>query len=297
MANGKVLVLLISEKQEFQQVQAEDARAAGRRVGLEVEIQHADHDPRTQLRQISEAVGAPAHRRPVGIVVEPASSVGLESAARTAAGAGVGWVLLGDRAPVLERVRQEFPDRLVASVGTDNDGVGRIQAALFRALLPGGGGILYVEGPSVSGPAVHRRDATMKGLEGSKIEVLKVLSGDWTGASAEKAATLWLKLWAKRKPDLVGAQNDEMALGVRKAILALQPGWKDVRYVGVDGLPEGGQRMVREGVLAATVITPSPTGKGVELVAASLRGEKVPPFALMPPQPFPTPEELARGRA
>ncbi len=297
MASGKVLVLLISEKQEFQQLQAEDARAAGRRVGLEVEVLYADKDPRVQLRQIAEATGAPEPSRPAGIVVEPASSVGLENAARTAAQAGVGWVLLGDRPPAIERVQKEFPDRLVACVGTDNDGVGRIQAALVRAILPGGGGVLYVEGPSVSGPAVHRREATTKGLEGTRIEILKVLSGDWTEASAEKAATLWLKLWAKKKPDLVGAQNDEMAVGVRKAVLALQPTWKDVPYVGVDGLPNGGQRLVREGVLAATVITPSPTGRGVELVAAALRGDKVPPFALMPPQPFPAPEELARRRS
>lgn len=296
MANGKVLVLLISEKQEFQQLQAEDARAAGRRLGFEVEVLYAEHDPKAQLRQIQEAVGAPPHRRPAGIVVEPASTVGLESSARSAAQVGVGWVLLGDRQPVLDRVRHEFPDRLIASVGTDNDGVGHIQAALFRALLPAGGGILYVEGPSFSGAAVHRREATQKDLAGTRIEILKVLSGDWTEASAEKAATVWLKLWAKKKPDLVGAQNDEMALGVRKAVQAVQPGWKDVLYVGVDGLPQGGQRLVREGVLAATVITPSPTGKGVELIAASMRGETVPPFSLMPPQPFPAPGDLQRRK-
>jgi ABC-type sugar transport system substrate-binding protein len=297
MANRKVLVLIISEEQEFQRLQAEDARAAGRRTGLEVEVLYAEHDPANQLRQIQAALGLAAHLRPAGIVVEPAASVGLDSAARSAAEAGVGWVLLGDRAPALERMRHEFPDRLIASIGTDNDGAGRIQAALFRALLPGGGGILYVEGPSFSAAAMHRREATQKALAGSRIEILKVLTGDWTAASGEKAATVWLKLWAKKRPDLVGAQNDEMALGVRKAMLALQPGWKDVPLVGIDGLPQGGQRLVREGVLAATVITPSPTGKAVEMIAAGLRGEKVPPFSLMPAQPFPAPEELLRPKS
>ncbi len=295
MAHEKVLVLLISERQEFQRLQAEDARAAGKRTGLEVEVRHAEHDPANQLRQIHEAIRAPAHRRPAGLVVEPAASVGLEAAARAAAQAGVRWVLLGDRAPTLERVRLEFPDRLVVSVGTDNDGVGRIQAALFRALLPEGGGLLYVEGPSFSAAAMHRRDATQKALVGSRIEILRSLSGDWTEGSAERAATVWLKLWArKQRPDLVGAQNDEMAMGARKAVLAVQPGWKDLPFVGVDGLPEGGQRMVREGLLAATIITPPPTGRAVELIAAALRGEQVPPFSLMPPRPHPAPEDLLR---
>jgi ABC-type sugar transport system substrate-binding protein len=298
MAHEKVLVLLISEKQEFQRLQAEDARAAGRRTGLDVEVRHAEHDPANQLRQIHEALRAPVHRRPAGVVVESAASVGLEAAARAAAQAGVRWVLLGDRAPTLERVRQEFPDKLVVSVGTDNDGVGRIQADLFHALLPEGGGLLYVEGPSFSAAVMHRRETTQKALAGSRIEILKSLSGDWTEASAERAATVWLKLWArKQRPDLVGAQNDEMAMGVRKAVLAVQPGWKDIPFVGADGLPEGGQRMVREGLLAATVITPPPTGRAVELIAAALRGEQVPPFSLMPPRPHPALEALQRRPA
>ncbi len=293
MAHEKVLVLLISEKQEFQRLQAEEARAAGRRTGLEVEVRHAEHDPANQLRQIHETIRAPAHRRPAALVVEPAATVGLDAAARAAAQAGVGWVLLGDRAPALERVRQEFPQRLVASVGTDNDEVGRIQAALFRALLPAGGGLLYVEGPSFSAAAMHRREATQKALAGSRIEILKSLSGDWTQTSAEKAATVWLKHWARsRRPDLVGAQNDEMALGVRNAVLAVQPGWKDVPFVGVDGLPGGGQRLVREGILAATVVTPAPTGRAIELIAAALRGDPVPPFTLMPPRAHPPAQEL-----
>jgi ABC-type sugar transport system substrate-binding protein len=295
MAQPKVLVLLISEKQEFQRLQAEDARAAARRLGLELEIQHAEHDPATQLRQIHEVLRLPPGRRPAGIVVEPAAAVGLDAAARAAAQAGVAWAVLGDRAPAMERVREEFPGKLVLTVGTDNDGVGRIQASLFRALLPGGGGMLYVEGPSFSAAAMHRREATRQALQGSRIEVLKALSGDWTEVSAERAATVWLKLWSKStRPVLVGAQNDEMAMGVRKAMLAVQPGWKDLPFVGVDGLPGGGQRMVREGLLAATVITPPPTGRAVELVAAGLRGEQVPPFTLMPPQPFPSIDELLR---
>lgn len=289
----KVLVALISEGQEFQKLQADDARLAGKRAGLEIEVRHAGHDPAVQLRQVNEALDAPEPQRPVGIIVEPAAAVGLDAAARRAAEAGVGWVLLGDRDLSLKSIRKQFPGRLLVQVATDNDGIGKLQAQLFRALLPRGGSLLCVEGPSFSAAALHRREGMHKALTGSGIEVLKELSGDWTQASAEKAVTIWVKLWSRgRRPDVVGAQNDEMAMGARKALMALRPDWKDVRFVGVDGLPEGGQRMVREGQLVATVITPPPTGRGVELIAAALRGEEVPEVTLMPPQPFPPPGEL-----
>ena len=291
--NAKIVVSLLTEKQEFQRVQAEEARAAAARAGLDAEIVWAENNPVVQVQHIYQVVNAPAGTRPVAMVVQPAAAAGLETAARAAVQAGIGWVLLGDRDAMLDPLRREFPGKLVASVATDNQEIGRLQARLFRALLPRGGTLVYVEGPSFGVAALHRRKRMQEGLAGSGIETAKVLSGDWTGASAERAATLWLRLALQvPRPDLVGSQNDEMALGVRKAISALRPEWTDVAYTGVDGLPGGGQRMVREKTLNATIITPPPTGLAVELVARALRGETVPPSTLMPPRIFPAPEEL-----
>lgn len=289
----KVVVSLLTDKQEYQRLQAEDARAAGVRNGLEVEILWADGNPVAQLQQVFQRVNAPAGSRPAAILVEPAAAAGLEGAGRAAAAAGVGWVLLNDLALMLEPLQREFPDKLVACVGTDNAEVGRLQARLFRALLPGGGHMVYVEGPSFGAAAIHRRKMMQEGLAGSRIEIAKVLTGDWTAGSAERAATFWLKLAARaQKPDLVGSQNDEMVLGVQKAFSTLHPEWTGIRYTGVDGLPEGGQRLVREKRLVATIVTPSPAGAAVELVARSLRGEKVPLSTLIPPHVYPPLEEL-----
>jgi ABC-type sugar transport system substrate-binding protein len=290
---GKVIVSLLSEKQEFQRLQAEDARAAGVRTGLEVEIVYADNDPAVQLHQVFQAVSAPAGKRPAAIVLEPAAAAGLDGAARASVEAGIGWVLLGDRPQLLEPLQKEFPGKLILAVSTDNAEVGRIQARIFRALLPRGGNIVYVEGPSFQAAAIHRRNHVQSGLPGSSIEIVKLLSGDWTADSAERAASIWLKLAGKSaRPALIGSQNDEMGLGVRKAIAALRPEWSSIPVTGVDGLPEGGQRLVREKVLAATIITPSPAGPAVELVARSLRGERIPPLTLMPPRAYPPVEDL-----
>lgn len=296
--NAKVIVSLLTEKQEFQRLQAEDARATAARIGLDVQILWTESNPTAQVQQIYEAVNAPAGARPAAIVVQPAAAAGLEAAARAAVAAGVGWVLLGERTAILDSLRREFPGKLIASVGTDNDEIGRLQARLFRALLPGGGRLVYVEGPGLGAAAIHRRKRMQEGLAASKIETAKVLSGDWTAASAERAATVWLKLAPRaERPDLVGSQNDEMAVGVRKALSTLHPEWTGIAYTGVDGLPGGGQRMVREKLLTATIITPPPTGPSLELVARALRGEEVPPFTLMPPSIFPPLEELSGAKA
>jgi ABC-type sugar transport system substrate-binding protein len=284
MASRKVIVSLVTEHQEYQQLLAAEARAAGALHGLEVEVLWAGNDPLAQVRQVTAAVSVPAADRPAAIVMQPAAAVGLDGVGRSVHQAGVGWVTLGDRAPAVEALRAEFPGLVVATVGTDNDGVGRLQARCFRALLPRGGRVVYVEGPSVNPAVIHRRKSMMDGLLGSSIELVKTLAGDWTAASAERAAQFWLRLGGKaERPDLVGAQNDEMALGVRKAFLELRPEWKGVRFTGVDGTPEGGQRLVEERVLAATVITPPPTGAAMDLVAHALHGEATPPFTLLPP--------------
>ncbi len=291
--NAKVLLSLLTEKQEFQRLQAEDARAAAARAGLALEIHGAENDPAAQLQRITQAVNAPLASRPAAVIAQPAAAAGLEGIGRTAVQAGIGWVLLGDRAALLAPLQREFPGRLVAAVGTDNDEIGRLQARLFRALLPGGGTMVYVEGPSFGAAAIHRRKMMLDGLVGSGIDTVKVLSGDWTASSAERAATFWLKLAARiERPDLVGSQNDEMAVGVRNALATFRPEWKGIAFTGVDGLPDGGQRLVRERVLVATIVTPSPTGPSVELVARALRGEKVAPLTLMPPRVLPPLEEL-----
>src|SRR5512147_2665207 len=78
--NAKVIVSLLTEKQEFQRLQAEDARATAARIGLDVQILWTESNPTAQVQQIYEAVNAPAGARPAAIVVQPAAAAGLEAA-------------------------------------------------------------------------------------------------------------------------------------------------------------------------------------------------------------------------
>ena len=278
-------------------MQADDGRAAAQRSGLEAEVVFCSNNPATQHRQILTALQLPEGRRPVAVILQPSAVVGFDALARSAVEAGVGWIVL-DAAPYLDGLRREFPGKALALVAADNREMGRLMGKLIRTLLPRGGRAVHLEGPSLISTVVHRRSGMLEGLDGSGVEITKTLAGDWSEASGEKAITFWLKLGSrKERPDLVVAQNDSMAAGAHRAVHALRPEWGEIAFTGYDGLPNGGQRLVREGVLAGTVVQPTTLPTCVELVARSLRGEQVPPATLLAPRTYPSLEEVAlRGR-
>lgn len=287
----RVLVSLFDESQEYQKLQGEAARAVAARFGVEVEVLYGNRDPATQARQIEQALLLPEERRPAAVIVQPMSVAVLEPTARGALQAGVGWVSL-DPAVYLESLQRANPGKLVAVLTADGRAMGSLQARIFCALLPRGGSVVCVEGPPLAPAVIDRREGMMEGLRGSGVRVTKTLHGDWSEASGARAAELWLRLGRVPRPELIGAQNDAMALGVRKAIETWKTEWLDVPITGCDGLPEGGQRMVREGILAATVVQPITAAPAVELVARALRGERVEPTTRLAPRAFPSVEEL-----
>jgi ABC-type sugar transport system substrate-binding protein len=288
-----VVVGLLSNQQDFQLLQARDAEAAGARHGLDVEVVYADMNPLEQIHQLFKFIHAPAEERPAAIVVETVVGEGLERVARNAVQAGIGWVLLNRKVPYLNELRERHPGVTIAAVGTDQLAVGHIQGRQFRALLPAGGNVLYIQGPADTSVAQERLRGAEEAIAGSKIE-LHVVSGQWTEASGEKAVRGWLRLKTSDilPPDLVGSQNDAMAVGARRAIEALAPEQAGVPFTGCDGLPEGGQRMVREGVLKATIVAPSNAGPAVDLVASALRGEPVRLEVTLEPVSYPGEGEL-----
>ena len=273
----RVLASFLSRDQEFQVLQAEDARRAASRHGLELEVLFADNNAIEQIQQLFRFIYLPQAERPAAIVVETVTGEGLERVARNAAQAGIGWILLNRRVTYIEELRGRFPSLPISSVGTDQIEVGRLQGRQFRTLLPTGGSVLYIQGPPDTSAAQERLSGMQESLQGSALEV-RVASGQWTEASGEKVVQSFLRLKTNERfrAQVVGCQNDAMAVGARKAAAALsddergaiRPG---AVYTGCDGLLEGGQRLVREGVLAATVVTPSNAGPAIDLVAEALR--------------------------
>jgi len=102
--------------------------------------------------------------------------------------------------------------------------------------------------------------------------------------------------------DLIGAQDDSMALGARKAFQEITNESDRERllklpFAGCDGLPKTGQSWVRSGLLSATIFVPPNTGQAMEMFADSIRHGKQPPErALTMPVSIPPLESLGRPK-
>jgi ABC-type sugar transport system substrate-binding protein len=294
------VVALLDENQEFQRLQAEDARGRAAEWGVSVEVVFAENSAIFQIQQLFKVIQVPPEERPLAILVETVAGGGLERVARAAVRAGIGWVLLNRRVSYIASLKAENPRLPIMSVSTDQLEVGRIQGRQIKALLPAGRGeVIYIQGPSDTSAAQERLSGARAALEGTGL-ALKVVDGHWTEASGEQAIESWLRLKRFEKEvqiDVVACQNDAMAVGARRALTLAGPDLSRVPLTGVDGLEDSGQRLVRTGQLTATVIVPSNTGPAIKIVANALRsGSAVEEEVLLPPVSYPDiPQLTPRG--
>lgn len=275
MKKLRFLVSLITKNNDFQIQQAATADAAARELEIDLEIVYADGDTITQSTQILKTIQAHHALRPNGIIVEPAGGTGLPQVAKAAIEAGVAWGLLNRDAGYISELRRssKIPSFLVTS---DHAEIGRIQARQLGALLPEGGAILHILGPTES-MTVKDRKAGFDAVCPKNFRAT-LLRGKWTEESGYRGVATWLKLGGSSKAGIVAiaAQNDAMAIGARKAFQELtneqeRAKWMSLPFLGCDGLPKTGQSWVRSGQLTATIVTPPMAGQAVQLMANALR--------------------------
>ncbi len=275
-------------------MQAADAATAAKRHGLQLEFFYAENNAVLQVQQLFRAIHRGPEERPTAIVVQTVPGEGLERVARAAVKAGVGWILISRKVPYLEELRREAPALPISTVGVDHLEVGRIQGRQFRTLMPKGGRVLYVQGPPDTSAAQERLQGLQSVSAGAPL-TLSIVNGLWTEESGEAAVASYLRLKAGQvMPEIVGCQNDAMAVGAQRALTAFDPATLGrLPITGVDGLPEGGCRLVDRGQLAATVITPTGCGRAIDLLVDSLkRSRPMPPELLLPVASYPPEAEL-----
>ncbi len=299
MKKLRFLVSLITKSNDFQLEQAASAEAAARELGIELAIVYAEGDTITQSTQILKAIQSHPTTRPDGIIVEPAGGTGLPQVAKAAVEVGIAWGLVNREAEYILELRRtaKTPMFLVTS---DNKEIGRIQARQLGALLPEGGAVLYIVGPTESGTVKDRK----VGFEAVCPKNLRVtqLRGKWTEESGYRSMSTWLKLGVSSKASIVAiaAQNDAMAIGARKAFEELgnpqeREKWLSLPFIGVDGVPKTGQAWVRTGSLTATVVVPPMVGMAVQLMVKALRtGTSISERTVVLLESYPPMEKLAK---
>lgn len=296
MKRLRFLISLMNSSNDYQQAQASAALEAARRLGVEVSIIYAENDTISQSTQLLTSIQSAAALRPDAILINAVGGSGLPQVARAAVTAGMGWVVLNRKADYIPGLRKNSRAP-VFGVSPDQMEIGRIQARQVAALLPNGGSILYIQGPS-DNTTVIERTAGMNHKKPDNIHVT-ALRGQWTQQSAEKTITSWLQLATSRRGhfDLVASHNDAMAIGARKAFEAQNESerakWLRLPFIGIDGLPHTGQSWVRSGKLTSTVVMPLTVPLALDLLTQAMRTGAVPPeLTLMESRSFPSVEAL-----
>ena len=281
MAKMRILVSLTTNDNDYQMEQAQSAEQAASKLGVTAEIIYANNDAINQSTQILRAIQASPEDRPSAIVFEPVGGTALPQVARAAAAAEIGWAVLNRDANYVEDLRRTSSAAIFA-ISSDHVEIGRIQGRQFAALLPRGGTVLYIQGPSENS-AAKERTLGMQETKPANIQVI-ALRGQWTEESSLRAVRSWLKLTTSQKAavDLIGAQDDSMAIGARKAFEEVpnegdRERWLKLPFTGCDGLPKTGQAWVRSGLLAATVFVPPNTGQAIEMFVQAIQQKKRPP--------------------
>ena len=295
--NRRILLSLMTEENDFQLEQAASARRSANGLPVDLQVLFAGNDTITQSTQILRAIQGDPALRPDAVIFEPVGGTALPQVARAACAAGIGWCVLINIPDYLGELRRTAKAPVFA-VGTDQEEIGRISARQFAALLPRGGSILYIQGPSEHFAAKQRT----AGLQSALPQNIRIsgLRGNWTEEGAARSVTSWLKLTAANKirVDVVAAQNDLMALAARKVFqnvgdVTERERWMSTPFLGVDGLPKTGQAWVRDHLLTATVIMPPSAGHALALMMDALANRKpVPEKNWLAPESFPPLNEL-----
>ena len=298
MKKLKFILSLTNNDNDYQIEQAAAAEQAARRLGVEVQIIHAENDSVTQSQQLLKIIQSRSNSLPDGIIFEPVGGTALPQVARAAAIAGIGWVVLNRDVEYIPELRKAY--RVPAfCITSDHEEIGRIQGRQLAAILPKGGSVLYIQGPSESLAAKQR---TFGMYETKPVEVqIKLMKAQWTEASAHRTVSSWLRLSTSQQThlDLIAAQDDSMALGARKAFdeelnLPARERWLKLPYIGCDGLPNSGQTWVRRGLLTATIFVPPNAGTAVEMLVEAIQNGTMPvERSLIVPVSIPALEVLA----
>jgi ABC-type sugar transport system substrate-binding protein len=292
-----ILVVLIGNKERgetnhYQLLQEQTALEEGRRAGYSVEVVFApgfDH-----LRVVRKRLSEPASAPLDAVLVEPASVSSTELILKELQGR-VGLVLMnawtetiGDFAA---RWGSQHP---FGTVSTDHAGIGKVQGQQVRALLPKGGTVLLVTGPLKSSAAQQRLDGA-KSVLGAAVTAYETEAGQWTEADGILAFNGWYGLYKARNPEVhvIAAHNDELAVGARSACKAVpNVAHRDMllkaRFLGVDCCPTFGKKLVDDGTLAGSIITPANTGEAIRHLERFWRdGTPVPLQAMTVSKPYP----------
>ncbi len=203
------------------------------------------------------------------LLISPKESAGLTGVVLEAIDAGI---------PVFVLDRNVDTDKYTQFIGGDNKLIGQ-EAGAFAVELLGGpgkaeGNVVEIWGGLGTQPAHDRHEGfhAMTDKEPGIKYLLDQQSADWKQDQAYNIMATALR--NHEDIDLVYGHNDPMAFGAYLA--AKDVGREDeIKFIGIDALPNEGVQWVHDGQLSATFLYPTPGAEGLRQALKFLNGEEV----------------------
>lgn len=260
------------------QMNADIKKAAESHPELKMIFKDAQNDTLKQRGHIEEFVQAKVD----AIIVSPKEAAPLTQPVAAAHGAGI---------PVIVLDRRVLGDKYTCFIGADNKKIGRAAGKYIAKLLGGKGNVVELKGLMTSTPGQDRNSGFRDGIKGSEIKVIFEADMQWLEPNARKEMESALAVHPKI--DLVYAHNDPGAHGAFLAAKAADRE-KEMKFIGIDGLPHEGQQYVRQGILTASFEYPTGGTEAIDNVLQILAKKQVPKEITLKSRVF-TKENLDKG--
>jgi len=249
----------------------EDVRQAAKAYpDVKVVFKDAGRDASRQRSQVEEMISAKYDL----IIISPLEAAPLTAPVAKAMEAGI---------PVIVLDRAVNGDQYTCFIGADNRVIGEEAGRWIKETLGGKGKIVELRGQVTSVPGIDRHEGFLKGIEGSELEVIFEADMEWLEDKAKKEMESALARY--KEIDLVYAHNDPAAHGAYLAAKAVGRE-KEMKFVGVDALPQEGQMYVKQGLLDATFLYPTGGKEAIETAIKILGGEEVEKKIVLPTKIF-----------
>lgn len=173
-------------------------------------------------------------------------------------------------------------DKLTTYAGSDTVESGKILMNGLAQVMGGKGAIFEMQGFMGHEPQIERHNGIQEALKSyPDIQYIGQDTGEWSRDKGMQAMENVLNSDLKGKFTAVACHNDEMAIGVMKALEAANV--KNVLVAGIDANPEA-LKYVKEGRLALTVFQDAKGqgAMGIDLAAKVVAGETVEKSYMVP---------------
>jgi ribose transport system substrate-binding protein len=242
------------------QMDADIKAAAKEHANLKLIAKDAQNEDMRQMSHVKEFIAAKVD----AIVISPKND-NLTAVVAEAFDAGI---------PVIVLDRKVQGDKYTTFIGADNRLIGAQVGEWVKKTMGGKGNIVELKGLSSSSPAKERSEPFRAAIKDTQLKIVYDADMEWLKAKArEKMQAALARNPQKDSIQLVYGANDPAAIAAFE--VAKDAGReKEMKFVGVDALPNEGVEAVRKGILDATFEYPNGAKEAVSTALDILAGKK-----------------------